>query len=489
MVDKSDARICWLKGPVGSGKSAISQTVAEWYADKNRLAARYALRSPLIEICLQFWSHSFFFLRGVGSRSAINRFIPSVTYQLSTSVPDTKPLIERVLHNEPSIFQSSFRHQLKKLLIEPILAVQNPILTRVAMAKPMIIVIDALDECDDRGSMAELIQSLVDVFQEKRRLPLRVFCTSRVEEHLRKKLESSAVHALDLQHFDAGVDIRKFLQSRFSAIHKENQTMRSIPLPWPSDTDLDGLVRKSEGSFVFADTLVNFIDDGTDFPHRKIQKALQANSGLDTLYSHVLSIAPRSGNVERVIGTIMLLNYLLPITSLAFLLRLETAEVLQALLGLQSILLIPADDNQPIRLFHTSLRDFLSAQSRSGIFFIDPPTRHFVIATDCLVSIAAQPENGVVYDGAQEYACLNWCDHFRRALTDDGGDSGLVSSPTGDSLMASITSFASRSLDFWVNTLIFKRNIPQMLGLLASVTSKLQVSQMFSSARRLLQVF
>jgi adenylylsulfate kinase-like enzyme len=38
--DTGDVRICWLKGPAGSGKSAISQTIAEWYAGKNRLLAR-----------------------------------------------------------------------------------------------------------------------------------------------------------------------------------------------------------------------------------------------------------------------------------------------------------------------------------------------------------------------------------------------------------------------------------------------------------------
>jgi adenylylsulfate kinase-like enzyme len=49
-VDKSDARICWLKGPAGSGKSAISQTVAEWYAAKNRLAARLVPVPRALEI-------------------------------------------------------------------------------------------------------------------------------------------------------------------------------------------------------------------------------------------------------------------------------------------------------------------------------------------------------------------------------------------------------------------------------------------------------
>jgi hypothetical protein len=142
----------------------------------------------------------------------------------------------------------------------------------------MVIVLDALDECDDKDPMAELIQSIIDTFQEKRRLPVRIFCTSRIEEHLRKKLEDPTVYPLDLQRFDATVDIRRFLRSRFSTIHRENQTMRSIPPPWPSDRDIETLVRKSEGSFIFADTLVNFINDGTDFPHRKIKEALRADA-------------------------------------------------------------------------------------------------------------------------------------------------------------------------------------------------------------------
>jgi hypothetical protein len=52
-VDKTrgDDRICWLKGPAGSGKSAIAQTVAEWYAVKKRLAARCVLGSVPHGIC------------------------------------------------------------------------------------------------------------------------------------------------------------------------------------------------------------------------------------------------------------------------------------------------------------------------------------------------------------------------------------------------------------------------------------------------------
>jgi hypothetical protein len=42
--------------------------------------------------------------------------------------------------------------------------------------------------------------------------------------------------------------------------------MRNIPRPWPSHTDLEALVGKASGSFIFAFTLINLIDDGGRVP-------------------------------------------------------------------------------------------------------------------------------------------------------------------------------------------------------------------------------
>jgi hypothetical protein len=291
--------------------------------------------------------------------------------------------------------------------------------------------------------MAELIHA----FQETRQLPVRLFCTSRIEEHLRQGLKAPTVYALDLQDFDACHDIRTFFLSCFSTIHCNNQPMCNISPPWPSDTIINILVQKSEGSFIFADTLVKFINKGPELPHRKIQEALREGSGLDTLYSQVLSSAPDNDNFRRVVGTIMLLSKPLPITHLGHLLQLDTADVWQALLGLQSVLLIPADDNHPVRLFHSSLQDFLMSQPRSQIFFIDPQNLHLHIATDCLMAMTVEPRSGI-YEGAQEYACLNWCEHLLQGLT-GSHDDNLFGSP----LEAVLNRFVSESHHFWVDTL------------------------------------
>jgi hypothetical protein len=346
-------------------------------------------------------------------------------------------------------------------VIEPILAVTD---TNTTMT-PMIIFVDALDECDDKDLMAEFIEIIADAYRGSRRLPLRMFFTSRVEEHLRKKLEApaarSVIYHLALQDFDAANDIRKFFQHRFATIYHENHClMRDVPWPWPSLWNLDALVEKAAGSFIFAFTLINFVNDGTDLPHRKLPIALAAHAGLDPLYTEVLSTAPRGEVLKRVIGTILLLKLDLSITSLGNLLQLNTAHILQTLFGVQSILMIPGNDDAPVRLFHTSLRDFLTSKPRSGDFFIDPPARHLDILLNCLKLMLIPPDTDIFFRGeASEYACNNWCHHFDQWL--------ILGNASHDvSLTSYLKFFVSESFDYWVNTLLIKGSLGHMLKML-----------------------
>jgi hypothetical protein len=185
-------------------------------------------------------------------------------------------------------------------------------------------------------------------------------------------------------------------------------------------------------------------------PQDNLQTALTAHAGLDTLYTRVLLHARRNDNFERVIGTVMLLREPLTITALAELLWLRAADIVHALLGIQSILMIPGDDDQPIRLFHTSLRDFLTSQLRSNNFYIDP-IRHLSITADCLSIIAVPPKEGIFYNGGQKYACFNWCYHLHEALISEMDRViGLVAE---GSLIKQLTDFTFQ-LNFWVNTML-----------------------------------
>ena len=296
---------------------------------------------------------------------------------------------------------------------------------------------------------------MIDVFNDIPGLPLKVLCTSRVEEHIRGILESVAAQSitrrLNLEGFNASHDIHAFLQSRFVAIYDRNRRyMKHIPRPWPSPTDFRDLVRKCEGSFLFATTLINFIasSDGR-FPHQKMEAALRMANGLDPLYAQVISSASRDHHFERVLGAIVVLTRPLAIISLGDLLRLGADEILQPLLGMQSILSIPGEDDKPVQLLHTSLRDFLTTEPRSRTHFLNPATHHFAIAMDCLALVTAHVENGVPYNAAQQYACRGWFDHLERCLH-------VLDPSSIDVLSRRLPDLArSRSCDSWVNILIF----------------------------------
>jgi hypothetical protein len=210
-------------------------------------------------------------------------------------------------------------------------------------------------------------------------------------------------------------------------------------------------------------------------PQDNLQTALTAEAGLDTLYSRVLLHAHRNDNFDRVLGTVMLLREYLDITALAELLGLRAADVVQTLLGVQSVLMIPGDDCQPIRLFHSSLRDFLTSRLRSNNFYIDPPTRHFSIATDCLSIITVRQKAGFFHGGVQKYASLNWCYHLYQTLISEGDH--IIGPLVEGSLMRRLTDFAFRSLDFWINDVLLDE-YKNTLGDLDSVLRVLEVSNL-----------
>jgi hypothetical protein len=436
------------------------------YAAKGRLAA------------------DFFFFRGAGNRSRIAGLIPTLAYQLSISLPATKSFILKQLEDDPGIFHKAKKHQFMKLIIEPIRAMTKFRLSFLIPAKPLVIVIDGLDECDDKPGMAEFITAAVDTFLGDPRLPLRLFVTSRVERHIRDELKNPGARSvsrhLALEQYDANIDIRAFFQSRFSEIREVNDRfMKNVPTPWPSEGELDALIEKSGGLFIFAVTLMKFMDIGTvppgesTLPQERLQKALAAEVGLDSLYRDILSAARRNGHFDRVIGTIMLLRSPLPITFLGHLLQLSAEAIVESLWGIQSILMIPGADDDPIQLFHTSLRDFLVAPGRSSSFYINPPTRHLSIVIDCLKAMRTKPK-GIIFQGGQMYACLNWCYHVAEGLKESGGDC-LFDSSLGISLTDCLADFGSQTLEIWVNTVVFEEGWNPLLDILDLGLSPLKV--------------
>ena len=205
-----------------------------------------------------------------------------------------------------------------------------------------------------------------------------------------------------------------------------------------------------------------------------MQNALITEGGLDDLYTQVLSRVPRDDNFDRVLGTVILVRSPLPINFLGHLLRIDTAKIVHTLLGIQSILLIPGNDDQAIQLFHTSLRDFLMTPERSRGYFIEPLFRHLHIASDCLLAIREPPTDDIFFDEGQKYACVHWFYHLWQALAKGGQDylNTLLSE------MPLINCLQDFAFDFWFNTVLVEIPRKVIVIALSEVARTLEVSEM-----------
>lgn len=276
-----DPPICWLRGPAGSGKSAIAQTVAEEYEESGELAA------------------SFFFDRGLVDHRDITNFVPAIAFQLSVKIPQTKAWMQKAFEHDPSIPDQSRQYQFTKLIIDPLLELGQALSHK-------IVVIDGLDQRDGEYWVEELIALITETCRDER-LHLRFCLTSRIDVPIltlpEASMKPSRIYPLALEDFDACSDIHIFFEAEFKDIHKRNGGgMQNGPELWPSHLDVDRLVRKSSGLFMFASMIVKFVDDGSNEPHSKLQAVLTSlndrhDATSDTCTSEVRDLLPGAGNL------------------------------------------------------------------------------------------------------------------------------------------------------------------------------------------------
>ena len=372
--------ICWLYGVAGSGKSAIAQSISELFAKKGKLAA------------------SFFFNREEDRRSSTEHVIATIAYQLAINIPNAKGPICEALKQDETILDTLFENQLQKLIIEPLRSLPTE------PDSSWVIVIDAIDECKDVIRMAQLMAPIT-VPHSNGRFPIQFFITSRNEPHIRAMFMSMRgtipTLSYDLQDFKADGDLRLFFENRLQEIRQErNHVMPGISSSWPLNNELEALVRKSSGLFIYASTVVKFIGDEHAIPDKQLEVVLsiadrpntRIHADLDQLYKQVLSASPDLDQLKWVIGAIILLRIPLSPPELACLLSMEVAPLLLVLQPLHSIISIPPNpDAGTLKSFHLSLHDFLTSRERSGIYFIDLSLQHADLAKCCLKRIVTLP--------------------------------------------------------------------------------------------------
>ncbi|TFK69628.1 hypothetical protein BDN72DRAFT_959412 [Pluteus cervinus] len=263
----------WIEGSVGVGKSAVAKWIAEECMKKGQLAA------------------SFFFFRGNPDANHIANFIPTIAYQIAVSLvhPIARNFIIAHIKNDPTILTKSLVVQWERLIIKPLVSIRRPVL----------IVIDGIDEIASADEQCTLLRCILNT-------PLanpfiRILLISRPEPQIRQEFDTFGLSKTSRISLGASpedeTDLGTFLTLSLNQVHKRRQqdgTMTRVPAPWPSPYILYQLLCMADRQFVYATTLIAFIDDKNDDPVTKLNLVLRrthAHGNLDHLYLMVMQQA------------------------------------------------------------------------------------------------------------------------------------------------------------------------------------------------------
>jgi hypothetical protein len=400
----AEEKVLWLRGLPGSGKSTLSTTIA------SRLQVREHLAAYL------------FFHRAGSQPSSVIR---TLAHQLGSYDTRIATAIADVVARTPHICQSPLRSQFFKLIVEP--------LSNLPMTEtPMVLILDALDECGIANDRKILLSILAE---ETIHLPpfIRILITSRAEYDIMRALEGHshiAVRELSLSSDTNVKDILFFLRNKMAEIRLNNPGLR-LPLDWPGDVAIQALADRAAGLFIWAYTAFRFVD-GHD-PRKRLDVLLQGNvtvnaeSALDALYSTALESAGRWDDEDfcidfrAIMGTILVARQPLSHNAIDNLLCLDRPS-LHTLSRLGCVL--DLNDGDLVRILHPSFRDFLSDSERCKEFwFLDLTLSNRQLAIRCMERLEnvlrrniyqselSQTASTEILSEDVSYACSFWIDH------------------------------------------------------------------------------
>ncbi|KAL4879454.1 hypothetical protein BJY04DRAFT_220050 [Aspergillus karnatakaensis] len=411
-TDPNGKCIFWLNGMAGTGKSTISRTVARDFKEAKLLGA------------------SFFFKKGESDRGNAKRLFPTL----------------RATDDDPFISEKALGEQFDRLLLQPLLK------TSLAQTRTIIIVIDALDECeseDNKDTIRTLLQLLPRV-QALKYLNVRYFITSRPDLPIRLGFEEieGCYQDLDLHNIassDVSNDIRLFLKDGLAQVQKDHRLSSS----WPGERAIQLLLAKTQPLFISAATICRFIGDQNWNPQKRLEIILADQTvnafSMGSLYLPILNQLLLGQDewesqqlvqeFKKVVGVIVTLTSPLSVNALSLLLDVERTNISKRLARLHSVLNIPNSLYEPVRLLHLSFRDFLLSAKASQKFWIDEKATHQDLLEHCLRTMDNRLQKNICDlpgDGTQrsevdmatineslpralQYACHHWPYHLKHS--------------------------------------------------------------------------
>ncbi|KAF7973310.1 hypothetical protein HWV62_15637 [Athelia sp. TMB] len=354
-------RICLLEGVAGSGKTAVSHTVAE------------KLQAAGLLVC------AFFFSRDTASRRSPKNLFATLVRGLANRHPRVAEAIAEALDAEPALASASLSRQFDALILGPA--------RHLPADRPAVFVIDALDESITDDLDTQLLAILRD---KAAQLPpqVRILLTSRPTRVIKAYLSGQShivAHSIDVHSVENKGDIDMYVDTQL----RDEAILRNMVLTSPDETVIRDLKCLAEGLFVWIVTVCNFLRTAHR-PRDKLQALLSKSSQqgsppekkMDLLYAAILAECGDwedddfAKDYDLVMGTIMALKRPLSLTALRALhngsLDLDAEQLLQRF---GSVLTGFRDAYQPIRMLHSSFHEFVTDRAAH-----DASTTHFYLS-------------------------------------------------------------------------------------------------------------
>ncbi|CAE6443508.1 unnamed protein product [Rhizoctonia solani] len=362
-------RTCWMNGMAGTGKTTIAYTVCE------RLGSQLGA--------------SFFCSRTIPECRQVNYIIPCIAYQLARFSVPFRHALDSVLEVDPDAHCRTLKQQYERLIVKPMIEVRG------SLPSDVIVVIDALDECEDQESVGMILDLLLSPGYD---LPVRFLVSSRPESEIYDRMaartdgsDDTPLVLHDLEAETVRADIKTYM------LHE----LRSISL---TDYQWSAILDRCGGLFIYASTVCRFIMQGhrSHTLHEAIQTITDSPSipvhganPIDRLYLTILTRAfemteQSKENVRRmkaVLETVICAVEPMTLDAISGVLGLNNGSQVNALLQpLRSVLNV-VKDREVVTTLHASFPDFMLSADRSGGFHCDPAMRHAEIASACLRTI------------------------------------------------------------------------------------------------------
>ena len=356
--DLNEPNIFWLSGSPGSGKTTIASTVVS-------------------DFCC--FSGQFFFHRDEAELRDPDNLWRRIALDLALGSNKLRKSIAQALETQKAnIRELDISMQFEHLISKPLWEVFS------TSVEPLLVVIDALDECDS-------YEKLLSSFAAWSHLPksLKLLITSRRYGDIQTSLGSISVycdiHTGDQISTQTSNDLEKYFVARFSKVP-------GLPLKWPDPAQVSFLIRKAAGLFIWAKSATDFVLHKGGDPEERLNIIFsgsgEGNDAVDSLYHQVISFAVQGlreseeTSLKLVLGSIVIARNPLRAEDVKELLGVKYTFLNSIINQLSPILCI--SDGKYLRVCHQSVTDFLLDHKRSQNFWIDSQLHSLRFSGYCL---------------------------------------------------------------------------------------------------------